>query len=980
MGPTGPGGGPPTDGFTPGYTGSTTTFDVPDFGLNQPPFWRDLKGMQITGGQDLSALGQIGVSFHKGIGWRLDTIHRQMQGVHEQGAANNLTIFPSPQSGPASTIPAGFLSIPLYTPNTSTGVNPIASAVLGDYFLQKAVDVVNHPDWSSTQYVNQADQTAHPSPAVSGTFPQGDLEIVPLDRVGVGPNNHQPNQSLNLRIWIPELGAGASIGAIARIYFTGISGASSANTNTWGNGQYALTLMADGQAFLWEHSYTGAAANLWLLRKQFHWAPPHKIANEWHRLAITSDAAQDNLGNWHGSTISFLPQDNQEYQASALALAIGQAHQPNETQYYIPQAAQVPMTPAPARMDIRRDICCLSSYAYDTFIATGTLVTQTVRVPIDMGVVGGTDDALFATWLGAFPKSGLASLNMFSVDGAGVSTACVAATGINTDATSTMAGTFIAQGFTRNTDSTTGLPAQSYYATITLIADSTGLLSPTINRMFFVRNGAGSFGQPIPFTVRYKTAFSKTGGGSDPQTETGRIELNDYEDVLTALKTRGGMSVRHEINVPTTANPNQTSTLFVGKVSQAARFRRGVGPRRLNSPVNPASGLAQWPAPHWCSYIITCMGLWLRLAQAKTTQTFNFSQDTGSVGGLPYKATDAISLLLANAGLPNQMLDIPSSDIRLLVARSDDSNDAYRCEVYSIIMDWVLGFARDYVAGRIVYDANATNGGGSTDKYGCIRLKFAQRPASDGTYSPVLANFVQGPDWNDGKIRSNMNLNSYGGNMIGLQFVKNVPIRSRTLKEWVEPPEANAVYVTGTAATSGAQGGTLQAHAGTGNQSLIQVLHNWPAAHFFDGQPIPADPSNPDYTDGSPNIAILVDPGLTTQEGVDLVARRLFDFGCHARNHMTFEAPLVLVWDVSDGLQIRPRHLLYGDCVTFNDQYWFVGNVSIDQGGVRGGVRNSTAIYDLFQVPALMNPESTVDYHTVYVQGQNYSGALAEVS
>lgn len=742
-----------------------------------------------------------------------------------------------------------------------------------------------------------------------------------------------PDQFLGIRFYCPELGSGAAIGPIARLYFTGL--ASYYGGVSTGVGNYALTLGGDGIAYLWELT----VANSWAIRKRFVWSPPSTVTKAWHAIYIRSDAYDSGGGVYKGSVINIQCMATQNGAAILLAAGAGTSIGSDTTQYYVPQGQTPPaITIVPPRVDIRRDIRALINISYTKFQTTGTLTTNMVQVPVQMGAVGAVDRPIFLNLFGSFTTGTGIAIDLRDSTGA----SCSAATALayhNGVAT---------QGFTRNAGQ------QSYYAIITFNANSSQSATPIVKAALFVRNGAVKSNSPTTFSPKYLTSYSIAGAGADPQTETATFEFNDYESALSSLTGRSGHSVRHTLTLPDATQ----SILFIGKALASKRFRRGVGRANgLQKLAADKSNAIGWPAEDWSSYIVTCAGLWDRLNQAKCTTTFDFSQDQADPQGRPWKVTDAISLLLSNAGLPSNMYDVPDLPIRLLVAPGDDASQAFRIEVYAEIFPFVLGMVQEYLGGFVTIDYNATNGGSGSDKFGCVRVKFAPRPDAMGNYKP-LANFVTDATWTD-VIRSKFNLNSYPSVTVGSQVIKDVPIRGKTLTEWIERPEGNMVYVTGTVAA--AQGALLA----VGNQvQLNSVIHNWPAAYFSDSQPIAPDTTSPDYTDGTPNIIVVVDPGLTTQAACDLRARRIFDLSCHARHHMSFEAPLALVMDAEDDLQIRKRKLMYGDPVTYNGETWFVSSCVPDVGGPRGGTRNSTAMYELFQVPVLQ------DGTGVYAPGQ----------
>jgi hypothetical protein len=98
---------------------------------------------------------------------------------------------------------------------------------------------------------------------------------------------------------------------------------------------------------------------------------------------------------------------------------------------------------------------------------------------------------------------------------------------------------------------------------------------------------------------------------------------------------------------------------------------------------------------------------------------------------------------------------------------------------------------------------------------------------------------------------------------------------------------------------------------------LTQVAVNVDSYNFLN-----LSPGDPGYPDGSDIdyigrcIPIVVrDRTLTTQFAVDFIARRTYDYACHARENFSFIAPMILVTDSTDTMQTRPRKLAYYDAV-----------------------------------------------------------------
>ena len=939
-----------TDGFAPGRA-TVLTMDVPDYCLSQEPVWRSLSGLDITGNT-----GQLAnkVSYRNNIGWQLTTVHDTLSQAFDGGLLDLAVA--------TGTFAAGFLSLPTKRANTDlTGVSLGSQTASGDNFYRK--NVAAGDDWSSSQYQNSSDY--------SSFAPPSETEYVTLDRVFTGDHVYQPNDSVYLRFLVPELGGNASIGALVRLYFTGIPSQPSNPNGVDGTGQYAISFFGDGSAYLWEKLTTGA----WGQRKAFTWCPPHQVAKAAHFIAVRSDAFQDENGGWHGRIITIqngTMQGLAGVMAGIVALASGVLPGQSETQYIIPDDGTTKrVTADKCRVDVRRDIPILFQPTTSVFAASGTLTTQTFAVPRDMGAVGSTDPACYITFYGSFPAGTGATMQLYSWDGTNA-VACSSAGALVKTATK------VTQPFTRDPGK------KQYYATITLTPDGSALHSPVLTDFSFVRAGVIGAGASTPFVVPNGsvTDYSIAVGAMNPMMESGSIGLVSYQDGFTVLANgvadplapltrQSGKSVRMEVTgLPANSYGNTTSTLFLGKMRTLKRKRKGV--KRVSPLLNPGAGGATqeaWPSETWWAGKMEMDGLWKRLTQSKTTQTFNFGVKNPATNNL-YTVNYIVETLMTNAGLPSKMYDPGTVPDITLQADPSDKNNAYQVEVFTPAFEYCLGLVRDWMGATLTVDANATNGGGSSDKYGCLRLKYPPRPTATNTYLP-LAQFVDAPNWTT-TLNRVMNLGSYTAyTRSDGHTVPTCPVIGGSPEIYDEAPEGNCVAVFGTVG-SGDPAALAQA---SGNALLWSTIHNWPAAQFMDGQPIACDPTHQDYTDGSPNLIVIIDPSLNTQAAVDFAARRAFDLSCHRRLYMRFEAPVVMITDPLDTLQIRQRPLRQGDAVYYAgpalNPYWFVNSVVINTDGGTGGTRMGTAIYELYQIPETMFHDAT--HNSVYEPTQLYA-------
>ena len=902
-------------GATPTFT-SKTYLDVPDYGKSQDSLWVDLSLKEITS-NDLSSSSLSNVTYNENIGYQLKSIHDTLSVVHEQAAADTITLRAS--NGNA-IVDSNFIEIPTYRPSTDqSGVT--TTGTQGDYHLQKAVPASG--SWASTTAALLADYSSFPPPTQT--------EIVKVERVLTGLVPMYPDDTVVMRFYCPSYGGGAPTGIITRCYFTGL--ATTSNGNTDGSGQYCVTFWGDGQCELDEKLISGE----WTTRATFQWAKPNEVADHYHMVTINSDAWQNTDGNWYGSTITFKSAIAGGFVGGLLLNATGFTDNTLVYSYPVSQVIAQAITFSPVRIDARQDLSFRFAVSFTKFPDSGTITTSIFATP-DMASVGSYDPPIAITVSGIFPSTSSVTVDLFGYDG-------TLATALTSEQnTQTLYATF---------DRLSGY--SYYYAVITLTPTSSNLGTPTVQRMTAYRPPISSISSPTTVELDYVTGVSIMGAHSDPSVESAHIEFNDYQDQFDNVQTRSGISVEHVLECPTTANPTQFSILFKGKIQKAKRFRRGV----------PSS--LDFPDPYWSTVKADCAGMWTRLAQQKTTKTWNFGQINPNTGKI-YLITEILQSLLQDAGLPATMIDIPYNPLPLQLDPSDADNPS-RIEVYTPILGYCLEMASRYLGAYLVYDPNATNlsaGGTTSDTNGCWRLRYAQRISSTYTFAP-LAHFVMGPNWT-GTLKEVWNMASYNGANYPVtspssQPTTVIPTKYGTQCAWIEPPEGNAVLVTGTVATNTYVNGP-NFSVRDGQKTLTARMYNWPAAYFGDFTPattLPPNPDHPDYTDGQPNWIVLVDPGLNSYEAVSFACRRIFDLSCHAREYISFEGPLGLVWDFTDSNQIRPRPLRYGDLVQADTgdegatEYWIVSSCIPDNHGAKGGSKNLTAVYELFRVPALMD-------------------------
>ena len=331
----------------------------------------------------------------------------------------------------------------------------------------------------------------------------------------------------------------------------------------------------------------------------------------------------------------------------------------------------------------------------------------------------------------------------------------------------------------------------------------------------------------------------------------------------------------------------------------------------------------------------------------------NLMKGSDSAGNqTPYRVTDIIKILFANSGYQPWQYDIPDQPISYL----NDGRLPLFIEPFTELYPLIIMMIREYLGGYLVWDPNSSTSSDPTKMDGCWRLKIPPRPdlTGDNPFN-FLAHF-----------RTDLPLyrtDAYDTLANG-QIVKRVGVNREGFFPEVEKPEANIVTVYGVGYPD--KGGVVAKSAGVRIQ--IPPLPNWVSAEFGQSlestitKPVP-DPSHPDYL-GYPLPVYYSDPGINSMALAQLVQYRIYDMMCHAKKKFRFEAPLVLVTDITDTNQRQPRKLMYGDPVMLNGATFFVESCHVDVHGRRGGDRMQMASYEVFSVPALTDYADVITSRT----------------
>jgi hypothetical protein len=443
---------------------------------------------------------------------------------------------------------------------------------------------------------------------------------------------------------------------------------------------------------------------------------------------------------------------------------------------------------------------------------------------------------------------------------------------------------------------------RKYYFKVTLTGD--GASTPTLSTIRLFRDAQTESptrtSQTLPVGPNELSqtdieSVSVTGPTQDAGSNNATFTIWDYTGAMSSLKTQSLQPVKIETEYD--GVPNKTA-IFEGYVRQAKYHRKGS---------SNMDGV--YPDKTQGRLTVQCVGEWRRLAETLAPQRFTWRDANNK--GLPRKVDDVLSLLFHSAGFADSEIDLPGSELRLW--GSGDSS--FMMDVATPIAPFMQEVVRDFYGGHILYDPSAGSAGmwrvlpQKAAPYN-ILARFETETAGEvktrvsGAHSDVLLDHMS-------EAYGTAVTTSPLGNS---QNTIRTFIQRDTLDEWIEPPEGNSVYVAGMiGASEGGCDGSEVKSARQFDQLLIN-FDSFNALNLGTGHAEYPVATHADYIGRSVPIHYY-DARLSSQEAVNFVARRIFDYSCHARKHMTFKAPLILVTDADDAQQQRPRPLRYYDIV-----------------------------------------------------------------
>lgn len=741
---------------------------------------------------------------------------------------------------------------------------------------------------------------------------EGDEEdIVPLDRVLITNELHSPDEPLyiNFSMDAHSYQVHSSIGGIV---FSGPAGKDAAGE---GIGMYYLKLLGDGTAILYEADIATLSnpSATWILRGSFRYATA--LFNTATRIKIQSDARfNPTTSRFEGSKISFTGESRSDAQphtapetggggaagmigrgriallgstaSSGMAQAISKRRAVDWT-YAVPCNDETSITPSTIRLDWRRNVRVSFQLAKAVYPTTATLRDDVFTLPFWTT----TDGKITLEWYRFLPTGTAIDVKLFDAE---------------TDLE--LANPILTIDDQIGAQKTYDSPdkKRKFYAVATLTTSDTAKTA-TLTSIKVFRDALTENPVRTPLTAPLApdelaqidvTGVTISGATQDAASENAVVEMYDYTGALNILRGQSLQPVKIETEID--GVPNKI-TLFQGYVREARYTKMGHSRAQV------------YPDKTQGRYSVTMMGEWRRLVETLAPQRYIW-RDTAA-GGVPQKIDVVIDTLLKSAGYTASEIDLPGSELRLW--GQGDSN--YLMDVATPIADFIQEIVRDFYAGHLLWDPSA----GTSGKWRVLPQKLAPYNilARFETDTPAdVKTRVSGA--HSDKILEHMS-EGYGtaattSPLGNAQDTVRTFIQRGTLVQWVEPPEGNVVYVMGMSSGLGC----------TDDDSKTPRLYDQLFVNTDSFNPFnlaPADPAYPDVT-GPDYIGRAVpihypDPRLPSQDAVNFVARRIFDYSCHARKHLQFRAPLIIVTDADDAQQLRPRPLRYYDVVeVYNDE------------------------------------------------------------
>ena len=745
--------------------------------------------------------------------------------------------------------------------------------------------VVSSPSGILASYTNPFPASGSPSFSVSDghTGPTW-AGAVPFDRWFVSTATYTPDTPWVFSFKIPRWYG--CYGLLARIYFNGPCGVKNANA---GNGRYCMMLYADGTAELQEQLESTLG---WFGHGRSRWCEGTPSAGQ-HTLLIDPEP--------QGGIWLYVSGNIVETIIDTAILALGSDKRSWKLLFQTNDGTATKGAQALGKtmIEVRRDVTCEvhisaiiqpTTAAFDkTLHLRGCGEDATASYPIRL------------TWSNYEPSGSTLVGKLQYWTGSAWA-----------DCTASGSKTAMSGGWYQDFVLVANCETYRIYWTFTPNTDG---LCPILQSYTLYRAGRYHIPSgitPVTITDRIVEVYIDD-GGADPTQSYATVVLEHDGSLIDPLELRAQIPIRIEaVTVPPSdpmnsaeadPAPTVTATLFQGRILECD-----------SEPTTTLFYTGQTPGTsRRC--ILKCVSEGWRLMEMLTRHNIDLKK-IGETGGNSGNTTviQAIQAVMGSTGSTpisgsSSMLDVPSWTMPLLFADDEPALLETLSPVWENVRKWV----EDFLGSYMVYDPSAVPAAGdpATHKYGMFRVKALP----EGTEDPVARFYESVPTFTGqtghkitGHWESYYNPGETPANRIPAGF-----IFGGTMGKRVFAPEFNEVIVTGVGLVD--SGGTLSKVEAV-NLKLTAHLRNYKSAKFLDSQTVAPDPGSCDYL-GRVVTAYRCDPGFSTQQVVDNVAKRMLRMGGQGGYLFGFDGPAILMQDAADTLQQRPRLLRFGDVVEY---------------------------------------------------------------
>jgi hypothetical protein len=780
------------------------------------------------------------------VGWQLRPTFLQPGGAFEVNAGQDAVF-----NGTTMVLADDVEEVPLFRTESLLGVTYDDSPSSGATFFQKRI-----PAGESFAKPLSADETALPKPDTAG-------DNVAMDRMAASTADHVPGDAVSIAFFVPGSGSQRSTGLVT-LYFTGGVG----RWERWaGTGVYALKLLGDGMAALYERGSLGGAAASWQKVHTFRWADA-QIYNAHHRITVFQSAKKDG-SDYFGAGMAFVTATLPDWSGekgnrlieSLTSLSILKISSETNTPTYRPrQDSQVAITRSKVRVDVRRDIRALVQVAKAKYPESGTLIDGVVSLPRPPS----SGQELTLVMLGAIPTGTTVTLRLLD-----------ASTGTELSGRSQVSEPFGASVTYPAPSPSSGVRQRHFRAKVEFETDTGETLTPTMEILRFFSPATAAVPSVTPIVLEGResgaslrksviSALSVTQGSRNSSGQVAQLDITDFSGDLERLSNRGSIPVKVEIVRPSL----DPVVLFRGHIEEPEERR-----------VAADKGSGTYPARGGRRFQCTASGMWRQVQEQLTPRAYNWiNEETGE----PQKVTDMARTLLG-ACFPASLISVPDNPVQLWSSEAGKVTPQ-GTEILSYLADILDG----YLGAYLLWDDSA-----GTD--GLMRVLEAKQPP----FTPVAAFSLQTPA--SGRLQTAPTAYATVTHAASSAVLRPVFIEKKSFVQVTQRAEGNSVEVIG---------------VGGGGGFISQTAINTNSWNPYDGTP---DPDHPAYMGREVPIQYY-DVGLNGADAVNWMARRIYEVACLSRKRTSFTAPSQLITDPDDALQVRPRPLCFYDPVILIDE------------------------------------------------------------